>query len=142
MEKTCPCCSGQSLVTAKVAEYPMEVWYCQQCDGIWLSETQIQDLLQDPAKKLELPHRAQRGSRRCPECHKPMWTFHYPRTFVSVDVCKECHGIWLDHQEFQEIDTVRTAVLKAGVKGPRPEAAKGSLKAFLLEFIEDNLRLF
>lgn len=62
-----------------------------------------------------------------------MYTFYYPRTFVAVDMCKKCPGIWLDEGEFSEITKVRSHLERSGVKKepPEPTGIKGGLLTFV-----------
>ena len=38
----------------------------------------------------------------CPHCHAPSFITSEYET-VEIDQCKQCHGIWLDHNEITEI---------------------------------------
>ena len=36
-----------------------------------------------------------------------MQAFNYPQTFVVIEMCRKCNGMWLDAGEVKEIKAVR-----------------------------------
>ncbi len=63
-----------------------------------------------------------------------MAAFHYPQTVATVDMCRDCRGIWLDGGELKEIRTVREALRR---KNALEEwAPVPGLKGTLLRFIQ------
>ena len=141
MHRSCPNCQDQSLEPAVVEGYPVELDHCPACQGLWLDSGKLQQLLGAPAPDLTVPKGAAMELRRCPDCRRRMFAFQYPGTFVTVDMCSRCHGLWLDPNEFEEIDAVRSFAAATGLTtGTNPEAVQErSVKEWLLEFIEVNL---
>jgi Zn-finger nucleic acid-binding protein len=43
------------------------------------------------------------GSKPCPRCAEPMKRETYPHSDVTIDVCENDHGVWLDKGEFDTI---------------------------------------
>jgi hypothetical protein len=46
-------------------------------------------------------------SKPCPRCNRPLALFSYPGTLTIIDACRNCHGVWLDAGEIQEIQAAR-----------------------------------
>lgn len=67
----------------------------------------MEAVLPGAIKELAVPDDAKLGTRRCPVCVKPMHVFYYPQTFVEIDMCKKCLGLWIDTGEAREISMVR-----------------------------------
>lgn len=143
MGNECPNCRDKQLELANVDGYPIEVDHCSACEGIWLDSGKLEKMLNAPAAVLSLPQGAVLGRRICPRCSKTMYSFYYPRTFVMVDMCKQCRGLWLDKNEFEEMDIVREFVANAGLtKSEVTEPLKRTVKEWLLQFIQVNINAF
>ena len=108
--KFCPICKIE-LKTAIF--YNTEVDYCPRCLGIFFEEDELRlakdqkdrslrwldvDLWKDESK-LKLS----RGMRLCPVCRLPLYEVYYGDSRIIVDVCKSCHGVWLERGEFKKI---------------------------------------
>ena len=66
-------------------------------------------------KELEIPGTARKDVERlCPKCEKALYEFDYPQTYVTIDMCKKCGGLWLDAGEFKEIRAVRNSLQMSG----------------------------
>lgn len=104
----CPRCGTVELKRARTKAGAMELDICPKCHGYWFDKGELEQLLQAPARKLRPRGRSQSTRLDCPACGGPMREFLYPRTFVAIDRCWRCHGIWLDAGEFKEIDHVRS----------------------------------
>jgi Zn-finger nucleic acid-binding protein len=135
----CPNCKDKDLEAADIEGYPVEVDHCSTCDGMWLDRGELEQLLEAPGGALRFPRGAAPTRRMCPTCSRAMYTFYYPRTFVAVDMCKLCHGLWLDRREFEEIDTVRRFAKESGVVAREKPKKPSGIKGLLLEFIEVNI---
>lgn len=100
----------------------LEVDNCPECLGIWFDSGELQAFYKSSelVKKftpvggdsLHHTYELSTSARRCPRCRKGM-----ERPLVggiSVDVCRECRGIWFDHGELQKV----TQIYKTrGLKG-------------------------
>ena len=63
-----------------------------------------------------------------------MFEFYYPQTYVTVEMCKSCEGLWVDAGELKEIETVRDG-LKSKGKFQEYDDVCG-IKGALLNFID------
>lgn len=130
----CPRCD-QDLAQLRHRESGAIVDVCRKCNGIWFDAGELDQVLDVSARDLQAPKSdEERATALCPKCYTPMAAFHYPQTLVTVDMCRACHGIWLDGGELQEIATVRLALqqqhrleLYAPVRG---------IKGALLRFVD------
>ncbi len=88
---------------------------CPQCRGVWFAQGELEravdqadpdvrwldfDLWSDPEALA-----ANWSARACPVCEKTMAAIGYGDTGVTVDVCPDGHGVWLDAGEFEAIIT-------------------------------------
>ena len=86
---------------------------CPRCAGIWFDAGEMRQLLQSEALKRQFltdlrvksahTYDLSSGDRRCPRCRglmeKPVVGG------ITVDVCRECSGVWLDHGELTQLVT-------------------------------------
>jgi Zn-finger nucleic acid-binding protein len=87
---------------------------CPQCRGRWFDRGELrrakdrtdQDLRWldfDPfARSADTSTSAAQG-RLCPRCSVAMGVVVYETSGVLIDKCAGCHGVWLDHGEFEKI---------------------------------------
>lgn len=87
---------------------------CPECLGDWFDRDELRrakDSTDEDLRWLDFdpfegePGDAQvpRRERLCPRCGVPMGVVAYDDSGVVVDKCGECHGIWLDRDEFAKI---------------------------------------
>lgn len=108
--KLCPNCK-QELEPDKVGS--VEVDECKSCGGSWFEKDELRFAKdqEDPDLnwmdfdiwKHEDQFQADASHRSCPSCNEPMASVAYGNTGVSVDVCKQCHGTWLEKDELHKI---------------------------------------
>lgn len=106
----CPKCD---IFLSSVLFHNTEVDYCPKCLGSWFNEDELRlakdkkdknlewvdiDLWEDEKKFKVIP-----GIRSCPSCRVPLYEVRYGDSNVIVDVCRLCHGVWLDRGEFKKI---------------------------------------
>lgn len=111
IEMNCPK-DGSPLESVEIG--PMGVDRCPNCGGSWSGIEELRllkdreaagdyswidfDLWKDRDK-----FRAHRQQRyQCPRDGEPMTTVYYGDSSVTVDICGECKGAWLDKEEFDE----------------------------------------
>jgi Zn-finger nucleic acid-binding protein len=134
----CPKCRSTELTQKRVADADVTIDTCPSCGGVWFDRGELERLMGSAGAELRMPDTARRSPRRCPKCSGVMYAFYYPRTFVSVDMCRKCPGIWLDRGEYTEIKTVRKHV---GSETAEREAAEaGGAKGTLLRFIDTAMQ--
>lgn len=119
---TCPACLGVALESAPVAN-GVRVHHCGRCGGTWLFRAQMALLRTVPASAVRtMTRRADDAGFLCNRCHAPMdrnaaacpacrWknALECPscgkrlrrqsEKGVTVDVCRGCEALWLDHHE-------------------------------------------
>jgi len=120
-----------------VERHDIRVDTCPRCKGIWFDKEELESLLRVGAKELRVPSGAERAGRLCPRCSEALLGFTYPQTYVQVEMCKTCGGLWLDAGELAEIKTVREHLRLEGKLDPY--APVQGLKGALLRFIDAAL---
>jgi Zn-finger nucleic acid-binding protein len=122
MRLACPACLGVALESAPVAN-GVRVHHCARCGGTWLFRAQMALLRTVPASAVAtMTRRANDAGFLCNRCHVPMdrsaaacpacrWknALECPscgkrlrrrsEKGVTVDVCRGCEALWLDHHE-------------------------------------------
>ena len=156
----CPICNAGTLVEKSYKNGKFVVDRCTNCEGIWFDKDELHTLLgMRSAGYFEIPRISQQNNRaRCPKCDVGMYELCYPGTTVFIDMCKSCHGIWLDKNEWSEINTARTRnpvnikLSENDKKNSTPEKVEPSntgnnsytddipgIKGSLLRFIENSI---
>ena len=130
----CPRCKNK-LKQGTVKKSAVEIDYCSQCKGFFLGKGEIEKISEAAIRDLRIPPGAAPSRMPCPVCEKRMFVFDYPQTFVKVDVCKKCKGLWLDAGELKEIEAVRNNLQKTGVIKEFDEVR--GLKGWLIRFIDN-----
>jgi len=107
----CPKCNNKNLEKIKIND--IKVDRCSNCGGLWFDKNELKitrdhrdqnlswlkfDLWEDE-NKLMISGR----SINCPRDKKPLFKIKYGETGVMVDICFDCHGIWLDKEELDKI---------------------------------------
>lgn len=139
----CPECYTVFLTEKKTPNGKVTLDVCERCGGVWFDRGELHDVLDATEKKPRVPPDAEASKRSCPRCRKPMRVFDYPETFVKVDVCEGCGGIWLDKGELKELAAVRryraehpaTATSDAPADAEQT-AGPGGIKGALIRFID------
>ncbi len=129
--------------------------------GVWFDAGELQTFYQSRelvqrftpvgGESLHHTYEISTSARRCPRCRKGM-----ERPLVggiSVDVCRDCRGIWFDHGELQKItsiyksrglkgDEMVAEQIRSGVNGPAKEGnvAFGVVSWFFNSFLAAKLR--
>jgi Zn-finger nucleic acid-binding protein len=140
MRLECPACLGLALNRNAVAQ-ATTLDHCGRCGGTWIPRTQIDRLRAVPTETVRaMITRAGDAGFLCHSCHTPMdrdaascsackWSnaLECPscgkgleRTTaqgVSVDVCRRCEGVWLDHHELWSLWAAAAAVAAANHGG-------------------------
>jgi Zn-finger nucleic acid-binding protein len=157
MRLACPACLGVAL--EKVSAAPrVEVDHCKRCGGTWILRAQTARLRAVPAAALRATlSRAPEAAFACHGCHAPMerdaavcpscrWANalecpecgkamrRQTERDVTVDVCRGCKAVWLDHHELASLWAVAAAgaVAASGTAG-QIGAAGADAGSFLLD---------
>jgi len=100
---------------------------------MWLPGESVIRFLGDDPRVLTPPRRAKQSDHLCPTCHAPMAAFRYLQTYVTIDLCTQCNGVWLDDRELREIQTVRRHHRDEGTLETLPPV--GGMKGALIDFV-------
>ncbi|MBW6441156.1 zf-TFIIB domain-containing protein [Patescibacteria group bacterium] len=107
----CPKCSLEDLNEIKINGVMID--RCSHCGGLWFDKDELSisrdardknlswldfDLWGDH-NKLALSGK----SIDCPRDGKHLFKIKYGNTDVMVDICLDCHGVWLDKSELDKI---------------------------------------
>jgi len=157
MRLSCPACLGVALETVSAAP-GVDIDHCRRCGGTWILREQTARLRTVPIAAMRAAiTRAQDAAFACHGCHAPMdrdaaaclacrWdnALECPecgKTMrrqterdVTVDVCRGCKAVWLDHHELSSIWAVAAAgaVAASGAAGRIGEAGADA-GSFLLD---------
>jgi Zn-finger nucleic acid-binding protein len=107
----CPVCA-QEMAVKNAGDIPLDVCW-GGCGGIWFDAFELARLSQAPPETMEwmaqVPvQEAQIPAHKlqCPRCSLPlMRRLFKPAVKVVVDECPGCGGFWLDHGEWDRIQT-------------------------------------
>jgi Zn-finger nucleic acid-binding protein len=105
--------SGHDLAPFKVGSITVE--RCRECGGTWYAKDELRlikdrerdedyrwidvDLWDDPERFVS----GEQNHYTCPVDGKPMLTVHYGESAVHIDVCSQCHGMFLQKGAYQAI---------------------------------------
>lgn len=105
----CPKC-GEGKTLAEVELAGIEVDHCSSCNGVWLDEYELEDLLEiDEAEVAQILGGEESEDldgvqANCPRDGQPLGRVRYARSReTTVEACPECQGLWLDGGEFQRL---------------------------------------
>ncbi len=136
--------------------------HCPRCGGMWFELGEVQRLRSEPPESLwgQVPtrterHRAQchacrafldrdesecgacgaRARLNCPACDTTM--LRARRSELTLDVCKQCKGVWFDHHELEAIWKLKRdqLVAKHRRRGKLAHAADAEAGALLFESV-------
>ncbi len=108
----CPKGHG-SLAAVKIESIPVS--RCSKCGGTWYNVEELRVLKDKEAdgdycwidfdlwKDRDKFRAARQQHRSCPRRGHPMTTVHYGDSAITIDICSECKGVWLDKTEYDEI---------------------------------------
>lgn len=160
MEKATVVTRGAAAAADGTGELTLD--HCCRCGGMWFELGEVQRLRSEPPESLwtHVPTRAERHRAQChacrafldrdePECGACGATarLNCPacdagmtrvrRSELTLDVCKQCKGVWFDHHELEAIWTLKRDQLVAKQKrrGKLAQAADGEGAALLFESV-------
>ncbi len=110
----CPKCVDSDLTRRVVRNTKVTVDFCANCKGLWFDANELNQVLPVASKDLKPPNDAKPTPMTCPRCRVPLVVFYYPQTYVKIDMCSQCHGLWLEPGELKEITVVRQHLKKKG----------------------------
>lgn len=135
----CPKCKVAKLRKRRAKGKAFTVEYCLNCKGVWFDQGEFDEVLPEAIKELGIPKDAQKDAEcLCPKCNKDLYAFNYPQTYVTINMCKRCEGLWLDRGEFKEIREVRRSLEKWGEMQEYAEVT--GVKGALIDFIDSAIK--
>ncbi len=105
----CPVCKAW-LARASVDGY--RGWHCLNCQGFLLDQSSFATIVKirrtlasgPPEEPQPLNREELKRNLDCPSCREPLDTHpYYGPGNITVDTCRECHLIWLDHGKLRKI---------------------------------------
>jgi Zn-finger nucleic acid-binding protein len=135
----CPKCQVAKLTKRRAKGKDFAVEYCLKCKGVWFDRDELEEVMPEAIKELEVPDDAQKDVEcLCPKCNKALYAFYYPQTYVTIDMCKRCGGLWFDRSEFKEIRVVRRSLEKWEEMQESVDVT--GVKGALINFIDSAIR--
>ncbi len=133
---SCPKCT-ESLARFQV--YGVEIDICNKCQGTWCDKGELRQLkdrcdkgswgdlrwIDDELEAIETL-KGSLSTFLCPRCKEiKLYSIVFPHSSISIDVCKNCHGVWLDSGEFaQIIENLRAKLNKITSKEMREKVVE------------------
>jgi len=130
-----------------VSKDGIEIEECGECGGLWLDASELSTLLgcvepqgpidsnpspessqADPGQNADVPSVETEGII-CPKCNgEKLLSFIYDDdTGIELDTCPNCCGLWLDKNEFQQIEffaNMNKETKLIGIKGQELETRR------------------
>ncbi len=135
----CPKCQVAKLTKRRAKGKDFAVEYCLKCKGVWFDRSELEEVMPEAIKELEVPGDAQKDAEcLCPKCNYALYAFDYPQTHVTIEMCKSCGGLWFDRDEFKEIRAVRQSLQKWGEMQEYADVT--GVKGALIDFIDSAMK--
>ncbi|MGD2095033.1 MAG: zf-TFIIB domain-containing protein [Phycisphaerales bacterium] len=104
----CPVCKN-AMLTLELQD--VEIDYCTGCSGIWLDAGELELLLGEPEKAVQLLNsfkvdsKSDEAKRKCPICDKKMQKVIVgsSKPILLIDKCRRGDGLWFDKGELHDI---------------------------------------
>ena len=101
-------CPRDGGVLERRAVGPAEIFVCSECQGVWISEADLEAFLRLPSEVWKLPAARARfwspsvydNNASCP-CGHGNAMESLTRRGVRIDACEGCGAVWLDGGELQ-----------------------------------------
>ena len=94
----------------------IEIDRCDNCDGLWFEHKELDYILNTNHPKHQLDETIVNSlgefkhvtELKCPECVDIQLTAHKIHKYseIEVDICKSCHGIWVEKDELEQLRTL------------------------------------
>ncbi|MFC3681101.1 rhomboid family intramembrane serine protease [Bacterioplanoides pacificum] len=109
--KYCPHCYNEVLDITHYHGEELDV--CRRCAGAWFERGELNGLIAEVNQQPDhegfeqiLGERLGRTELRCPSCDDVhLHNFRLLHDYdVEVDICPECDGVWVDHDEMDKVE--------------------------------------
>lgn len=116
----CPRCESSTFIEKDYEQTQIDV--CQNCQGTWLDEKEILDIVSIADKTFSeefiqktisqsfsgVPKHEQDKELLCPKCSTTMSAINYEvSSGVIIDRCPNGHGLWFDKDELEKVQAYR-----------------------------------
>lgn len=131
MDFTCPTCKV-SLQAQKSKD--IRLWKCASCGGFAISLPIVRKELDTRTfKKIwqKLSAGEAEMGRPCPGCKNPLNVVEAQGQggVIMIDICRSCHILWFDDNEFSDLPKVAPGVAPEVAPGVAPEFTTGTNQA-------------
>lgn len=162
----CPVCLGATMGKIRIGvQAPLEIDHCGRCGGVWLEHGEVPRLRTFAPAALwsRIGRRMAVAVTPCHDCHAPLdrdqaacpacgWknVIDCPvcdrpmqretREGVTLDVCRACKGVWIDHRELDAVWSLQVslAVARRPAAGLSPnDATAGDVLLDVLIYAPD-----
>ncbi len=130
----CPKCLRQPLREKYLSRANLNVDYCPKCKGVWFDGDELERAMPVADSHVRIPRAAVLLRAPCPRCAEPLHAFPYPQTRVTIEICRSCHGLWLDPGEFERIQEARKQL--PSPEEPAEDGEVDGVKGALIRFID------
>lgn len=94
------------------ATYELHVDKCFVCGGVWFDKGELDKYLTDQINVIDSPalgggldEKLGEKKGNCPRCHIRMKKTAAPKDAdMTLDLCEQCHGVWLDSTEIDRLE--------------------------------------
>lgn len=110
----CPVCANKTLKKTEILPN-LDAQTCPACEGVWISSLAYFAWLRSlnasfpdrPVGDAAIHPEANSSAKICPECGHLLRRYKViPNTDFYLDHCSSCNGTWMDHGEWQTIETL------------------------------------
>jgi Zn-finger nucleic acid-binding protein len=132
MARDCPRCGAEldpCSATPTTGGTTVTLDLCVQCRGLWLERSELAAIcptlsdLPDRRDEIALLGAHGTGIPRCPECPPDasgLMPYEFDVLGAKVDLCTRCGGVWLDGDEYGEVELT---LAQQHAAAPPPERA-------------------
>ncbi|HET7232473.1 MAG TPA: zf-TFIIB domain-containing protein [Longimicrobium sp.] len=149
----CPVCLGVMMDRVRLGEgeAELEIDHCTRCGGVWFDAGEVERLRAFPSAELwdRIGRQHEEHLPPCHLCHAPL-SRHAAKcqacgwknlidcpvcdevmdrkdmVLVTLDVCRNCRGVWFDHFELDILWETASVAAAANEPEPRGAAANGA----------------
>tara|TARA_Y100000589_G_C26934187_1_gene539614 strand:+ start:190 stop:534 length:345 start_codon:yes stop_codon:yes gene_type:complete len=108
--------------------------------GMWFEDEELSRIIPDSQLDLTINPNALSGKRHCPQCSgMKLQQVHHDPSDITIDLCKQCHGVWLDHGELQKLKS-GTLVMEMPIESQTELQAPSQFKVQLIQWIDQTIK--
>lgn len=136
----CPTCHNAALNPCKVKHSHIQIDQCPDCLGMWFEDEELSRIIPDSQLDMTIDPDTKSSKRHCPQCSgMKLQQIHHASSGITIDLCKQCHGVWLDHGELQKLKS-DPQVLKIPIQHKSEQPAPSQFKQQLIQWIDQTIK--